>query len=124
MNKEYKVPEGEIILTDEELITAYNRIYSEGMIWFIIGSLISSDNFFDIEPGRQVRQEAYDNMIKKYDYNIYKLYKIGQIITSCDKIPEEDQNKIKKHCEDGVELLEKEKHEKIKAKEILDCSFQ
>lgn len=106
MEKVYEAPKGEITLTDEQLIVSCNRIYEEGMIWLLLGALISSDNFF--EATKNTPNHLYDQMMHTYEYNMYKLYRIYQIIDSCDKIPESDRAKIKKYAEDGVDLLEKE----------------
>ena len=93
-------------LTDEFLIQRYNEIYKEDMIWFILGSLISSENFWEI--GTCTSEEKFNKLCHKYEYNISKLERIAKIITSCSDIPISDQKKIKKYAKDGAKLLKKE----------------
>jgi len=93
-------------LTDEFLIRRYNEIYKDNMIWFILGSLISSENF--LEAGTWTSEEKFNELCQKYEYNISKLERIAKIITSCSDIPVSDQKKIKKYAKDGVKILKKE----------------
>ena len=96
-------------LTDEFLIRRYNEIYKEDMIWFILGSLISSENFWEI--GTLTCEEKFNELCQTYEYNISKLERIAKIITSCSDIPISDQKKIKKYAKDGAKLLKKEYNE-------------
>lgn len=96
-------------LTDEFLIKRYNEIYKDNMIWFILGSLISSENFWEV--GIWTSEEKFNELYQKYEYNISKLERIAKIITSCSDIPVSDQKKIKKHVKDSVKLLKKEYNE-------------
>ena len=93
-------------LTDEFLIQRYNEIYKDDMIWFILGSLISSENFWEV--GTWTSEEKFNELCQKYEYNISKLERIAKIITSCSDIPVSDQKKIKKYAKDGVKLLKNE----------------
>lgn len=106
MSEEIKIPKGKIILTDEQLIVSYNGIYKDGMIWLILGSLISSENFLDFDT--EITDEKFKKLCDNYEYNISKLETIDRIITYCSDIPVADQNKIKKHAKDGAKLLKKE----------------
>lgn len=93
-------------LTDEFLIQRYNKIYKEDMIWFILGSLISSENFWDVYA--EITDASFKELCKNYEHNILKLETIARIITSCNEIPVSDQDKIKKYAVDGAEMLKKE----------------
>ena len=93
-------------LTDEFLIQRYNEIYKDNMIWFILGSLISSENFWEV--GTWTSEEKFNELCQKYEYNISKLERIAKIITSCSDIPVSDQKKIKKYAKDGAKLLKRE----------------
>lgn len=93
-------------LTDEFLIRRYNEIYKEDRIWFILGSLISSENFW--ETGTWTSEEKFNELCQNYEYNISELERIAKIITSCSDIPVSDQKKIKKYAKDCAKLLKKE----------------
>lgn len=103
MGKEIKVqPE----LTDEFLIKRYNEIYKDNMVWLILGSLVSSENFWDFDA--EITDESFKELCDNYEYNISKLETIARIIVSCNEIPVSDQGKIRKYAVDGAEMLKKE----------------
>ena len=103
MGKEIKAqPE----LTDEFLIKRYNEIYKDNMVWFILGSLVSSENFWDFDA--EITDESFKELCDNYEYNIFKLETIARIIVSCNEIPVSDQDKIRKYAVDGAEMLKKE----------------
>jgi len=93
-------------MIDEQLITMYNNIYEDGMIWFYLASYISSENFWDIT--KDTNEEQFNALVKKYEFNIIKMKNLLRVVDSCDKIPEVDQNKIKEYAERGIKLLEDE----------------
>lgn len=99
-------PKGKIVLTDEQLIVSYNRIYKDNMIWFILGSLVSSENFWDFDT--EITDESFRELCENYEYNIFKLETIARIITYCNEIPVSDQNKIKEYANEGADILTKE----------------
>ena len=113
MGEKIKTPKGKIILTDEELITAYNRIYKDGMIWFVLGSLVSSENFWDFDA--EITDKSFKELCDNYEYNIFKLETIARIIVSCNEIPVSDQDKIRKYAMDGAEML-KQEYDAVKEK--------
>jgi hypothetical protein len=100
-------------LTDEFLIQRYNEIYKEDMIWFILGSLISSENFWDFDA--EITDEKFKELCDNYEYNILKLDTIARIIVSCNEIPVSDQDKIRKYAMDGAEML-KQEYDAVKKK--------
>lgn len=106
MTEEIKAPKGKIVLTDKELITAYNRIYKDDMIWFVLGSLVSSENFWDFDA--EITNKSFKELCDNYEYNIFKLETIARIIVSCNEIPVSDQDKIRKYAVDGAKMLKKE----------------
>ena len=95
-----------IFLTNGELMVGYNRLYANGMMWFTLASLISAENFWEITERSGV--ESFNNLVDVYEYNIYKLECIRDIIELCDKIPNSDQIKIKEKAIEGIDLLTKE----------------
>ena len=48
--------------TEKEKIELYESIYNDDMLWFILGSLISSDSFIGLKG---------NSLIKKYRENIH-----------------------------------------------------
>ena len=79
------------------LTEVLDKAYEENMIWFILGSLISSENFM-----------VPDNELPKvYTTNIDTLKCMSADIEST-KIPEKEKVKIKKYIDDGIELLTNE----------------
>ena len=80
------------------MVNSLNDAYKSGMIWFILGSLISSDNFSYL---------PYPDMKEKYNSNISILKEIIQSINETE-ISDDDKIKINKYCKEGIEILEKE----------------
>jgi hypothetical protein len=79
------------------LIEILDKAYEENMIWFILGSLISSENF--MVPNNELPSV--------YKTNIDTLKRMSIDIEST-KIPEKEKVKIKKYIDDGIELLSNE----------------
>lgn len=86
---------------DLKMIELYNKLYTEKMMWFILGSLISAENFWT---------EGTHNgeLIKSYEYNISQLKDIERLIDEAKEIPEEERSKIKDFAINGIKLLESE----------------
>lgn len=93
-------------MTEHEIrmIDLYNRLYIEKMLWFLLGSLLSADNFWE----RGVDDEK---LINSYRYNIAQLKDVERLIEFATDIPEDERIKIKEHATDGIKLLEKELEE-------------
>lgn len=79
--------------TKEELIELYNSIYNDGLLWFILGSLISSDSFISSDK---------DELRLKYDQHITKLEELLKILPET-KIP--DKEKVSDMIQNGIETL-------------------
>ncbi len=79
------------------LIEILDKAYEENMIWFILGSLISSENF--MVPNNELPSV--------YKTNIDTLKRMSIDIEST-KIPEKEKVKIKKYIDEGIELLSNE----------------
>lgn len=79
--------------TKEELIELYNSIYNDGLLWFILGSLISSDSFISSDK---------DELKLKYDQHITKLEELLEILPET-KIP--DKEKVSDMIQNGIETL-------------------
>ena len=92
--------------TEEEFIKNYNRIYKDEMIWLILGSLISAENFWEVTEN--TTDEQYQELLDNYVINIYKLSEIANNICKCNEIPEVDQNKIMNYAIGGIYTLTKE----------------
>lgn len=82
--------------TKEELIELYNSIYDDGLLWFVLGSLISSDSFVFSDK---------DELRLKYDQHIVKLEKLLEILPET-KIP--DKEKVSDMIQSGIETLSSE----------------
>lgn len=82
--------------TKEELIELYNSIYDDGLFWFVLGSLISSDSFIFSDK---------DELRLKYDQNITKLEEILEILPET-KIP--DKEKVSDTIQHSIEILSTE----------------
>jgi len=79
--------------TKEELIGLYNSIYDDGLLWFVLGSLVSSDSFISSNK---------DELRLKYDQHITKLKELLEILPET-KIP--DKEKASNMIQSGIEAL-------------------
>lgn len=81
--------------TDKEMIDLYESMYKDNMMWFVLGSLISSDSFYGITGQK---------LLKTYKESISRLKKINKLILKTN-IPQEDKEKIKELSKEGADLL-------------------
>lgn len=84
------------------MIELLNALKENGMIWFYLVSLISSDTLFTVEDC-----ENSINLLKQ----------------TLEALPEtnfddEEKAKIKEHCINGIEICERDKEEFLKNKKI------
>ena len=100
-----------IVLNEQELVSIYDNIYKQGMIWFVLGSHISSENFWEIN--KATSEKSYSDLLEVYEYHISKLQNIAKIIDKTN-IPLSDQQKIKDYALGGLGILKKEMKSKKK----------
>lgn len=81
--------------TEKEKIELYESIYNDDMLWFILGSLISSDSFIGLKG---------NCLIKKYRENITRLKEIIKIFPKTN-IPDEHKNKVIELANSGLDIL-------------------
>ena len=79
--------------TKEELIEFYNSLYDNGLFWYILGSLISSDSFVFSDK---------DELKLKYDQHITKLEELLKILPET-KIPAKEE--VSDMIQSGIQTL-------------------
>ena len=108
--------------TDQDYIDIYNQMYERGTMWFMLASLISAENFWEI--GKSTKEDDYNKLVAKYNENMNSFQTIGRVIGMCDKIPEKRQQEIRAHALKGFACLQdelqevKEKWNKLKNNNI------
>ena len=106
MKKEYKkIIEEQKLLPDHIHIANFNGFYRDGMMWFMLASYISAENFWDVN--KHLTEKSYKDMLDIYDYNIFKLKKIVDLVEKTN-IPISDQIKIREKASEGISILKKE----------------
>ena len=99
--------------TDKEMIQLYESMYNDNMLWFVLGSLISSDSFIGVKG---------NSLIKQYRTNISTLKRIIKLIPKTN-IPVEQKDSILNIAKDINEKknkVKKVKNNKTKRKKQYD----
>jgi hypothetical protein len=81
--------------TDKEMIQLYESMYNDNMLWFVLGSLISSDSFIGVKG---------NSLIKQYRTNISTLKRIIKLIPKTN-IPVEQKDSILNIAKDSINIL-------------------
>ena len=79
--------------TEQKDIELLEATFKSGMLWLVLGSLISADSNMTAEECEK-NIELSDNFLKAID--------------KAEKIPESERVKIKEHLSDGIRILKQD----------------